>query len=116
MLFYQILKTCFRSDFVILYNSFTSEDEAMDRDDFALDEAWTEMNVALKLVDEHLIPLLAEAISQEPSKYASLTNWLTSQLEKLGTALRIDRYCMSWGAFPKYVRCCEKNFMSLRHF
>ena len=58
----------------------------MDRDDFALDEAWTELNVAVKILDEHLIPLLAEDISQEPSKYASShIEWMESRLDKLGT-------------------------------
>ncbi|XP_028408258.1 uncharacterized protein LOC114530867 [Dendronephthya gigantea] len=46
-----------------------SRDDEMVGNDVALDEAWTEMNVVLKIVEEFLIPLLAENISHEPVRY-----------------------------------------------
>lgn len=40
--------------------------------DVALDEAWTEMNVVLKIVEEYMIPLLTEDISHESARYRDI--------------------------------------------
>ena len=79
---------------LVAYNNFCSiiitSDEPMERDDFALDEAWTEVNVIAKILDEHLIPVLTEAISKEPARYMNESSCVENKLTNLGTVCLPD--------------------------
>ena len=55
-----------------------------DFDDVMLLDVWDQMDVTVKIIEEHLVPFLTEDVSREPHLYSSYIPTLQDHLNKLG--------------------------------